>query len=97
VPADVAWSEAGTVAALADLQKPKLPATTTIARAATALRSGSPTAILLFGNALYGKGLLAAGRIAAATGAKLFAPYPLPHLRRSSGIPTVDCVPYVLE
>jgi acetolactate synthase-1/2/3 large subunit len=56
-----------------------------------------PTAILLSGNALYGKGLLAAGGIAAATGAKLLAPYPLPRLRRGSGIPTVDRVQYVLE
>jgi acetolactate synthase I/II/III large subunit len=97
VSADVAWSEAGTVAALPDLPKPKLPAATSIARAATALRSGLPTSILLSGNALYGKGLLAAGRIAAATGAKLLAPYPLPRLRRGSGIPTVDRVQYVLE
>jgi acetolactate synthase I/II/III large subunit len=56
-----------------------------------------PTAILLGGNALYGNGLTAAGRIAAATGAKLLAPYPITRLQRGAGIPKVDRVQYVLE
>ena len=55
------------------------------------------TAILIGGNALYGKGLVAAGRIAAATGAKLLAPYPITRLQRGAGIPRVDRVQYVLE
>jgi acetolactate synthase-1/2/3 large subunit len=46
---------------------------------------------------LYGSGLVAAGRIAAATGAKLLAPYPLTRLQRGAGIPGVDRVQYVLE
>ena len=61
------------------------------------LRSGLRTAILIAGNALYGSGLVAAGRIAAATGAKLLAPYPLTRLQRGAGIPRVDRVQYVLE
>ena len=61
------------------------------------LRSGLRTAILIAGNALYGKGLVTAGRIAAATGAKLLAPYPLTRLQRGAGIPRVDRVQYVLE
>ncbi len=61
------------------------------------LRSGLPTAILIGGNALYGNGLAVAGRIAAATGAKLLAPYPLTRLQRGAGIPKVDRVQYVLE
>src|ERR1035437_10165708 len=97
VPADVAWSELGTVAALPALPKPPLPTTATIKRTAAMLRSGLPTAILISGNALYGNGLLAAGRIAAATGAKLLTPYPLTRLYRGSGIPAVDRVQYVLE
>ena len=97
VPADVAWSELGTVAALPALPKPPLPTTATIERTAAMLRSGLPTAILISGNALYGNGLLAAGRIAAATGAKLLTPYPLTRLYRGSGIPAVDRVQYVLE
>jgi acetolactate synthase-1/2/3 large subunit len=61
------------------------------------LRSGLPTAILIGGNGLYGNGLVTAGRIAAATGAKLLAPYPFSRLQRGAGIPRVDRVQYVLE
>ena len=97
VPADMAWNEGGTVGALPTLPRPPLPSTTAVERTAAMLRSGAPTAILLGGNALYGNGLAIAGRIAAATGAKLLAPYPITRLRRGSGIPRVDRVQYVLE
>jgi acetolactate synthase-1/2/3 large subunit len=97
VPADVAWSEGGTVAALPALPGPPLPKTATVEHAAAMLRSGLRTAILLAGKALYGNGLVAAGHIAAATGAKLLAPYPLTRLQRGAGIPMVDRVQYVLE
>jgi acetolactate synthase-1/2/3 large subunit len=97
VPADIAWSEGGTVAVLHGLHKPPLPATATIERASTMLRSGLRTAILMTGNALYGKGLAAAGRIADATGAKLLAPYPVVRLERGVGIAPVERVQYVLE
>jgi acetolactate synthase I/II/III large subunit len=97
VPADVAWSEGGAVAALPALPKPSLPATASVDRAAAMLRSGLRTAILIAGNALYGNGLVAAGRIAAATGAKLLAPYPITRLQRGAGLPLVERVQYVLE
>lgn len=97
VPADVSWSDGGLIAAIPALPKPALPSTQSIERAATMLRSGLRTAILIAGNALYGKGLIAAGRIAAATGANLLAPYPLTRLRRGAGITKVDRVQYVLE
>jgi len=97
VPADVAWSTGGTIAPFPPLHKTPLPTTATIERAAAMLRSGLSTAMLLDGNALYGNGLTIAGRIAAATGAKLLAPYPLTRLQRGAGIPRVDRVQYVLE
>ncbi len=97
VPADVSWSEGGAVAPLPALPEPPLPSSQRVERAAEMLRSGLPTAILLNGNALYGNGLLTAGRIAAATGAKLLAPYPLTRLQRGAGLPRVDRVQYVLE
>jgi acetolactate synthase-1/2/3 large subunit len=97
VPADVAWSEGGTVAVLPALPRSPLPTTATVERTATMLRSGLRTAILLAGNALYGSGLLTAGRIAAATGAQLLAPYPLTRLQRGAGLPRVERVQYVLE
>jgi acetolactate synthase-1/2/3 large subunit len=61
------------------------------------LRAGQPTAILLVGNALYGDGLIAAGRVAAATGATLFAPDSTARIQRGAGLPTVERVPYVVE
>lgn len=97
VPADVAWTEGGTVAALPSLPEPPLPATETIEHAATMLQSGLPTAILISGNGLYGKGLAAAGRIAQATNTKLLAPYPLIRLERGAGIAPVERVQYVRE
>jgi len=97
IPANVAWSEGGSIASVSALPPPPLPETRKIDRAAAMLRSGSRTAILMTGNALYGRGLLAAGRIAAATGAKLLAPYPVTRLQRGAGLPVVDRVQYVLE
>jgi acetolactate synthase-1/2/3 large subunit len=97
VPADVAWSEGGTVVTLPALPKLPLPTTAAVEHAANMLRSGLRTAILIAGNALYGDGLIVAGRIAAATGAKLLAPYPLTRLQRGAGLPRVDRVQYVLE
>jgi acetolactate synthase I/II/III large subunit len=97
VPGDAAWSDGGTVVAPPALPKPLLPPAATIEHAAAMLRSGLRTAILLDGDALYGDGLVAAGRIGAATGAKLFAPYPITRLRRGVGLPNVERVQYVLE
>jgi acetolactate synthase-1/2/3 large subunit len=97
IPADVAWSEGGVVAALPALPKPPLPSSASIERTAAMLCSGLRTAILMSGKALYGKGLAAAGRIAAATGAKLLAPYPISRLERGAGIVPVERVQYVLE
>ena len=97
VPADVAWNEGGTIAALPPLHQPPMPDTKAIEHAAAMLRSGTRTAILLGGNTSYGEGLTVAGRIAAATGAKLFAPYPVTRVARGVGLPSVDRVAYVLE
>ncbi len=97
VPADVAWSEGGSIAAIPALPIPPLPDPRNIERAAAMLRSGLRTAILIAGNALYGKGLVTAGRIAETTGAKLLAPYPITRIRRGAGLPRVDRVQYVLE
>ena len=97
VPADVAWGEGGSIAAIPALPRAPLPDPRNIERAAAMLRSGLRTAFLIAGNGLYGKGLVTAGRIAEATGAKLLAPYPITRIRRGAGLPRVDRVQYVLE
>jgi acetolactate synthase-1/2/3 large subunit len=97
VPADAAWTEGGTVAALPALPSPPPPDAATVDRAVAMLRSGLPTAILIAGNALYGKGLVAAGRIATAANAKLLAPYPVTRLERGAGIVAVERIQYVRD
>jgi acetolactate synthase I/II/III large subunit len=97
VPADVSWSEGGSVTPAPQFAPLSMPETAGIERAAEMLRSGLPTALLMAGDALYGEGLLSAGRIAAATGAKLLAPYPITRLQRGAGIPAVDRTAYILE
>lgn len=97
VPADVAWNEGGAIAGVPPVPKPPNPVVETIERAAKMLQSGQRVALLLTGNALYGPGLAAAGRIATATGAQLLAPYPFARLERGGGRPRVERINYVLE
>jgi acetolactate synthase-1/2/3 large subunit len=97
VPADVAWSEGGAVPAIPPVPRAPLPSAENIEHAAAMLRSGVRTALLLSGDTLYGKGLAAAGRIAAATGAKLLAPYPFARLERGAGVPVAERIHYPLE
>jgi acetolactate synthase-1/2/3 large subunit len=97
VPADVAWSEGGRVTKTPTLPKAPLPTVNAIERAAVMLRSGLPAGILLAGNALYGKGLALAGRIATASAAKLLCPYPFTRMERGAGLVRVERLQYVLE
>lgn len=97
VPADVAWGESASTSPSLQVPPSPLPGTRAIEAAAAALREDAPSAILLDGNALYGRGLIAAGRIAAATGATLLAPYPLARMQRGAGLPKVERIHYVLE
>jgi acetolactate synthase I/II/III large subunit len=97
LPADTAWSDGGRVAGRLPVTAPPLPAAATIAQAAKMLRGGVPTAIVLNGNGMYGRGLIAAGKVAAATGATLFSPYSTPRIERGAGLPSVERVPYVVE
>src|SRR5437016_57211 len=97
VPADAAWSEGGVIAEVPALPKAPTPKVADVERAAAMLRSGLRTAMLIAGSALYGKGLVAAGRIAADTGAKLLAPYPFTRMQRGAGNPAVERVHYILE
>jgi acetolactate synthase I/II/III large subunit len=97
VPADVAWGNGGVPVEPLSVTPPPVPPPEAIERAAAMLRSGLATALLLAGNALYGKGLTIAGRIAATTNARLLAPYPFARIERGAGTPIVDRIPYVPE
>ena len=97
VPADFAWGEGGVVSAITAIPAARRVDASRIERAAAMLRSGVPTCLLLTGDALYGAGLRAAGRIAAATGAKLLSPYPFARMERGGDAPVVERMPYILE
>ena len=68
-----------------------------IEKAATLLRNGHRTGLLLGAGALYGKNLELAGKIATCTGASLLAETFPPRMERGEGSVTIDIVPYFLE
>jgi acetolactate synthase-1/2/3 large subunit len=94
VPADVSWQEGAQ--AVARPRPPASPSATgeAIEAVADAIRSGRRTGILLGGRALRERSLVAAGRIAAATGAELFAERTAARLERGAGVPAVERLAY---
>lgn len=62
-----------------------------------ALRNADKVVILLGGSALSARGQLAAGRIAAATGARLFSETFPARSERGGGLPDIDRLPYFPE
>src|SRR3954453_19517969 len=70
LPADVSWSDGAQPAPPPQRPAPPVAAGDVVSAAARALRDGKRTALLLGGRALREPGLVAAARIAAATGAQ---------------------------
>jgi acetolactate synthase-1/2/3 large subunit len=97
VPADVAWLEAGPSAPPLPVAGPAQVGDEIVRSTVEALRSGRPTALLLRGAALRGEGLVAAGRIAAATGARLLCDTFAPRLERGAGRVVIERLPYFAE
>jgi acetolactate synthase I/II/III large subunit len=97
LPADASWSdgaEAGPEAiAHVGFRSPQ----DEIELSVKALRSGEPTALLLGGKALRERGLVAASRIAQATGAKLLCETFPARLERGAGLPAVERLGYLAE
>jgi acetolactate synthase-1/2/3 large subunit len=97
LPADVSWEDG---AAPASRPPPAAPAPVdagAVEAAAAAVRGGSRTALFLGGRALRRHALIAAGKVAAATGAKLLAETFPGRLERGAGIPPVERLAYVPE
>ncbi|MDX1433920.1 MAG: acetolactate synthase large subunit [Gammaproteobacteria bacterium] len=97
LPADTAWEEAEGPAAMPAVAPPAPVDQAAIREAAAALRSGAPAAILLGGRVLRGEGLTHAGRVAAASGARLIAQMSNARLERGAGRVTVERVPYAVD
>jgi acetolactate synthase-1/2/3 large subunit len=96
VPADVSWSQGAEVA-----PPPTPPGLSTVdgervAAAAKALRS-SPAGLLIGGAALREPALIAAARVARATGARLLCETFPARLERGGGLPAVERVAYLPE
>lgn len=64
---------------------------------ATAVQSGGKSALLLGGQSLCERGLLAAARIAAQAGVKLLAEAFPTRLTRGAGLPPVERIAYLAE
>lgn len=61
------------------------------------LKNGKRTAILLGYPLTHGDALMTAGRISAATGATLLAPFGFTRIERGAGLPPVERVAYVVD
>lgn len=94
VPADVAWKEAVQAPASPRPTSPVPASDETIQAVADAMGSGRATGLLLGGRALRGRGLTAAARIAAVSGARLLAEMFPARLERGAGLPAVERLLY---
>jgi acetolactate synthase-1/2/3 large subunit len=97
LPADTAWGDSGVIAAPIPLAAPPLPSSAQVDKAAALLRNGKPTAILLGHPLTQGNSLDVAARIAAATGARLLAPFGFTRIARGAGRPAVERIAYVVD
>ena len=96
VPADVAWSEGGIPARVPAAAAPTQPEVQRLDLTADWLRRAGPRALLLLGgHALSARGIAAAARLAAATGARLAAENFNVRMARGAGRPYLPKVPYV--
>jgi acetolactate synthase-1/2/3 large subunit len=97
LPADTAWNEAHHAAQPLPRMGPAPVSADAVEEAATLLRNGKRTAILMRGRVLRGEGLEAAGRVAAKTGARLMCDTFSPHSELGAGRVPVERLPYFAE
>jgi acetolactate synthase-1/2/3 large subunit len=97
LPADVSWTDGAEPAPPPPPPVPSAASDEVVERVAQALRGRKQAAILLGGRALREPALLAAARIAAATGAKLFAETFPTRIERGAGLPPVERIAYFGE
>ncbi|MGZ4735848.1 MAG: acetolactate synthase large subunit [Acidimicrobiia bacterium] len=97
LPADASWLEGASPTAPRPLQPRRSVSEDVVAVVAKALRSGEPVALLLGGSAVRERGLRAASRISASTGAKVLGETFPSRLERGAGIPPLDRLGYLAE
>ncbi len=97
IPADFSWSEAGNPGPALPHRARIVPPREQILAIANTLRSGQPAGILLGGRALTAPALTAAARIAAATGASIYANRNSGRMSRGLGVAPATRIPYFPE
>lgn len=97
LPADCAWNDAQASAPPLPDIAPRRADAAAIEQVAAALKTGKRSALLLRGRCLEREGVEVAGRIARATGARLFHDYFTPRVTRGAGLPRVERIPYFAE
>ncbi|MEX2205910.1 MAG: acetolactate synthase large subunit [Myxococcota bacterium] len=97
IPADCAWGEAPGPAKPIALEATPVVRGEAIDAAALALRSAEPALVLLGANALSKRGSLAAARVAAKSGARVFYGTFPARVERGAGLPAFQKFPYFPE
>ncbi|MCG8916890.1 acetolactate synthase large subunit [Actinokineospora sp. PR83] len=97
LPADVSWGEGGVAAAPVPVPAPDAVPDSALAAIAEVLGSGESTVLLLGSGATLERGLVAASRIAAATGVKVLVETFPARLERGAGLPAVERLGYLAE
>ena len=97
VPADISWSTGGIVAEPVRPVQPTPVAAARIAATADALRAAQRPAMLMSGRVLRRASLEHAGRVAAATGARLYCDFFAPRIERGAGLVPLRRLPYFGE
>ncbi len=97
LPSDVSWNEGGMPAEPLPIAPPSPVNPAAVSTCARVLRGKEPAALLVTGAALEEEGLAIAHRIAAATGARLFAPTFNRLMKRGRGRYPIPLVPYVVD
>src|SRR5579872_5348997 len=97
LPADTAWNDADGPAPALPREAPATVSSATLDRIAAVLNSDKKCAILVRGAALKERGLTAAGRIAAKSGARVMCDTFAPRLQRGAGRVRIERIPYFAE
>lgn len=97
LPADVSWGEGAKPATVAAIPEAPVAADEVVGEIAKAIQSGKKTALLLGGRALREPSLMAAAKLAAKHGIKLFAETFPTRLERGAGRPPVERIAYLAE
>ncbi|MDS0861353.1 acetolactate synthase large subunit [Burkholderia pseudomultivorans] len=97
LPGDASWREAGAPAVPPRPQSPRsAPDVARVEHVARVLRSGEPTLIILGNKATRGAALLRAGKVAAATGARLGSQFFTARIERGAGRVPLERIPYAV-